>query len=208
MLNVCLIISLVASLIYLFGLHRLPEGNLRSLIKTSCVAMLAVAAYLAQGPLMLITGLTLGAVGDFYLSRRWEGAFLAAISAFALSHIAYIILFWDSGAMITVMAVIAVAIVAAIAMRILMPQAGRLALPIALYIVTIGAMGAVAFGLPEAFSFASYAAFLFMASVTVLGLELFVFKGEGGQITGPFIWVTYYAAQLLFLIVFAQVALR
>ena len=38
---------------------------------------------------LVVPGLALGALGDFFLTRRAEAAFLAGMGAFAAGHLAY-----------------------------------------------------------------------------------------------------------------------
>ncbi len=77
---------------YLF-LTAQPPGILRSLAKTAAVALLALGGGLAGAPLLLVLALGLCALGDLFLSRDGESAFMAGVGAFAAGHLAYAALF-------------------------------------------------------------------------------------------------------------------
>ncbi len=69
----------------------------RSAAKTLAVAMLAVLAFMQGGPLLLVAALALSAVGDAFLSRDGEKAFLGGLASFLAAHILYVPLFLRSG---------------------------------------------------------------------------------------------------------------
>lgn len=185
-----------------------PASDLKSLVKTLSVALLALASLMSGLPTLLTAGLTLGAVGDFFLSRRGDRAFLAGLVAFALSHLAYVGLFADigDGAALFAMpraAVAAVILLAAMAMAaVLWPRAGALRVPVVVYIMIILAMVLAALSGQGGLIIA--AALLFMLSDTVLSLDLFVQPvAIWWQRAAPYvIWGTYWAAQAGFLLAF------
>lgn len=89
MMPVLLPIAAAAALAYAVLRHR-PEGDaLRSLVKTASVACLALAALAAGAPPAIAAGLALGALGDWFLSRPGDRAFLAGMAAFGAGHLAY-----------------------------------------------------------------------------------------------------------------------
>ena len=94
--NATLVFSLVAAVIYAFTLN-MPPSLARSAAKTLAVAMLAVLALMQGGPLLLVAALALSAVGDAFLSRDGEKAFLGGLASFLLAHILYVPLFLQSG---------------------------------------------------------------------------------------------------------------
>ena len=77
----------LCALAYL-ALTTRPAGAVRSLVKTAAVALLALAALMAQAPLVLVAALGLCALGDWLLSRDTQGTFIAGIAAFAAGHLA------------------------------------------------------------------------------------------------------------------------
>lgn len=178
----------------------------KSCVKTGSIFVLALVAWLAGGPVALVLGLVLGAVGDFWLSRDGEMAFLFGLLSFALGHIAYVILLlqFDAAAEVTVWTVAMLAFAAGMALY-LWPHAGALRGPVLGYVVVIGVMGVLAIGLPEALRWGTIAALVFVVSDAILSIEVFVVP-EGAkirQITSRAVWATYFAAQCLFLLSFA-----
>ena len=79
------------------SISGMPQSLARSAAKTLAVAMLAVLAALQGGPLLLVVALALSAVGDAFLSRDGEKAFLGGLASFLVAHIVYIALFLRSG---------------------------------------------------------------------------------------------------------------
>ena len=77
------------ALIYqLRGAGAEHPGPLASAAKTGATAALALAGLAAGAPWAVVLGLVLGALGDFFLTRRAETAFLAGMAAFAAGHLA------------------------------------------------------------------------------------------------------------------------
>ena len=184
----------------------------KSVIKTAAVALLAVAAGIAGGPIWLVAALALGAVGDFCLSRYGESWFLAGVAAFALAHLAYVVLFQDvighDVALIftgwrALVALILICFAATMAW-FLWPRTGALRWPVMIYLCIIIAMGFAALALPLV-GLAMFAALLFIVSDAVLATELFLIpQGHGAQKRTPYaVWLTYWGAQALFCWVFA-----
>lgn len=199
------------ALIYLFMAAQ-PPGLLRSLVKTASVALLAVAALLAGAPWLLAVALGLCALGDLFLSRDGEAAFMAGVGAFAAGHLAYAVLFLTrdaSGpARLLEMPGFAIAVLllvlGLVMARILAPRAGALKGPVLGYIPIILGMGAAALTLPlGTWAFAAAAAF--MLSDMVLAAETFVLPEDHvlRRITPFAVWPLYWGAQAGFLAVFS-----
>ena len=200
------------SLLFWLGFSTRGPSWVKSLIKTASVALLAAAALTAGGPFWLVAALMLGAVGDFCLSRHGERWFLGGVAAFALAHIAYIVLFqqvdgfdlaqvtqgWRAT---TALALVAFAVVMA---RLLWPRTGALRGAVMIYLCIIVAMGLAALGLPVA-GLAMLAALFFVISDAVLAAELFLIpKGHRAHFRTPYVvWATYWGAQALFYWAFA-----
>ncbi|WP_291732660.1 lysoplasmalogenase [Leisingera sp. F5] len=196
---------------YLF-LTAQPPGILRSLAKTAAVALLALGGGLAGAPLLLVLALGLCALGDLFLSRDGESAFMAGVGAFAAGHLAYAALFLtrpDSDP-VRVMQMPAAAVAAGllvlglIMMRVLAPRAGALKAPVLAYIPIILGMGAAALTLPFG-TWVFAAACAFMLSDMILAAETFVLSDEHPlrRITPYAVWVLYWGAQAGFLAAFS-----
>ncbi|SDA96862.1 lysoplasmalogenase family protein [Mesorhizobium qingshengii] len=202
--NATLIFSLVAAVIYAFTLGMAPTLA-RSAAKTLAVAMLAVLAALQGGPLLLVAALALSAVGDAFLSRDGEKAFLGGLASFLVAHIVYVALFLRSdgglgllgaeswrGAIALAMAVFAIVMLAALWRRV----GPSLRVPIAVYVAAILAMGISALTTSNVWLIGG--AVLFMASDGLLATEKFLVAAiSPHRVWMRFaVWALYYAAQL------------
>jgi len=202
--NATLIFSLVAAVIYAFTLG-MPPSLARSAAKALAVAMLAVLSALQGGPLLLVAALALSAVGDAFLSRDGEKAFLGGLASFLVSHIVYIALFLRSGgglgllgaepwrgAIALALAVFAIVMLAALWRRV----GPGLRAPIAIYVVAILAMGMAALTTNSAWVIGG--AVLFFASNELPTTEKFLVAAISPHRAWMrlAVWVLYYAAQL------------
>ncbi|MEX5576953.1 lysoplasmalogenase family protein [Pseudophaeobacter sp. A-200-2] len=197
------------ALAYLFFAAR-PAGLLRSILKTSSVALLALLALIAGAPVLLALGLLLCALGDYCLSRDGEGAFMAGVGAFAAGHLAYVVLFLSTPGsdmaqlvqMPGLAIVIALVLLGGIMVRVLAPRAGALKGAVLVYIPIILSMGAAVATLPGqgALVWALPAALAFVASDVVLAFETFVLpEGHRLRRIAPYaVWPLYWGAQLGF----------
>ncbi|WP_137930653.1 lysoplasmalogenase family protein [Mesorhizobium comanense] len=202
--NATLIFSLVAAVIYAFSAGMPPTLG-RSAAKTLAVAMLAVLAAMQGGPLLLVAALALSAIGDAFLSRDGEKAFMGGLASFLIAHVVYIALFLRAGgglgligaepwrgAVVLAMAVFAIVMLAALWRRV----GPGLRIPIAVYVVAILAMGLSA--LTTSSPLVIGGAVLFMASDGLLATERFLVAAispHRGWMQLA-VWVLYYAAQL------------
>lgn len=202
--NATLIFSLAAAVIYAFTLG-MPPTLARSAAKTLAVAMLAVLAALQGGPLLLVAALALSAVGDAFLSRDGEKAFLGGLASFLVAHIVYVVLFLRSGgglellgaeswrgAIALAMVVFAIVMLAALWRRV----GPGLRVPIAVYIAAILAMGVSALTTSSVWIVGG--AVLFMASDGLLATEKFLVAAISPHRSWMrfAVWLLYYAAQL------------
>lgn len=212
MAELAFVVAAVLSLVFWVGFCAGGPSWVKSLIKTGSVALLAVAALAAGGPVWLAAALALGAVGDFCLSRHGERWFLGGVAAFALAHVAYVVLFQQVGGFDLALiaqgwraatAVILIALAAVMA-RLLWSRTGALRLPVMIYLCIIIAMGLAALGLPV-IGLAMVAALLFIISDAVLAAEMFLIpKGHHAHLRTPYVvWATYWGAQALFCWAFA-----
>ncbi len=213
-MNAPLILAGLFALAYL-GLVARPESLIRSIVKTASVALLALAAALAGGPILLVAALALCALGDWLLSRPGEGAFMAGIGAFAAGHLAYVAAFLthplaDLGrltAMPQPAIIVAMAVLGLGAARLLAPRAGALRGPVLGYIPVIVSMALAALVLPPvgALAWLLPAALLFVFSDLVLAGETFLLpEGHRARAATPYIvWASYWGAQLGFTLILA-----
>lgn len=202
--NATLIFSMVAAVIYAFT-SGMPPTLARSAGKTLSVAMLAALAAMQGGPLLLVAALALSAIGDAFLSRDGERAFLGGLASFLVAHIVYVALFLRSGgglellsaeswrgAIALAMAVFAIVMLAALWRRV----GPGLRIPIAVYVLAILAMGMSALTTNSIWVIGG--AVLFMASDGLLATEKFLVPAISPHRAWMrlAVWVLYYAAQL------------
>lgn len=205
--------ALLAAVGYL-GLTARAPSLLRSLTKTLSVAALACAAVIAGGPAWLVLGLSFCAVGDYFLSLEGERAFMGGVGAFALGHLAYVVLFLGDPSsdldLIWVMPGLgmacAIAALGPVMVAILAPRAGDLKLPVTIYIPIILAMGLAALSLTSpALIWVLPAAMGFMASDVILAFETFVLAQNHPlrRFTPYLVWPLYWGAQAGFYLSFS-----
>ncbi|TIP00966.1 MAG: lysoplasmalogenase [Mesorhizobium sp.] len=202
--NATLLFSFVASVIYAFALDMPPKWT-RTAAKTLAVALLAVLAAMQGGPPLLVAALGLSAIGDAFLSRDGEKAFLGGLTSFLAGHIAYVALFSQAGgglrllsaeswrgAIALAMAAFSIVMLAALWRRV----GPQLRIPIAVYVAAILAMGISALTTGSAWVIAG--AVLFIASDGLLATERFLLAAISPQRLWMHyaVWVLYYAAQL------------
>ncbi len=153
-------------------------------------------------------GLTLGALGDWFLARRGQAAFLAGMAAFAAGHLAY------AGGIVaraadlgfdgwTLAEGVAVAVLAALVGSTplwLLPRTGALRGPVAGYVAVIGLMGLAVAVLPAHPGQGGLraGAALFILSDALLALRLFVVQDRAAQARlSRALWPAYWAGQAL-----------
>ncbi|MGR3758624.1 lysoplasmalogenase [Roseobacteraceae bacterium NS-SX3] len=204
----------LAALWYL-ALCARPASALRSAVKTASVALLAAGAWAAGAPGLLILALGLCALGDLFLSRDGEGAFMAGVGAFAAGHLAYAVLFLTQDASTPArllqfpwnLAVLALLAVGGVMARVLAPRAGALKGAVLAYIPIILGMGLAALTLPPegALAWVLPAALAFMVSDIVLAAETFVLPEDHPlrRITPYAVWPLYWGAQAGFFLAFS-----
>jgi uncharacterized membrane protein YhhN len=203
--NGTLFFSAMSALVYCMMLDA-PPAIRRTGVKTAAVALLALLAFQQGGPFLLVGALALSAVGDAFLSRDGDKAFLGGLCAFLAGHLLYIVLFVVSGSTIAAFLSSPLRIAGALAMGVfafgmlktLWPRVDAgLRLPIAVYVLAILAMGVTSLTLD--YSWAIVGAVLFMASDALLATEKFLLSA--GSPRGVWmryaVWVLYYAGQAL-----------
>ncbi|SFP25192.1 Uncharacterized membrane protein YhhN [Mesorhizobium sp. NFR06] len=202
--NATLLFSFVAAAIYAFALDMPPKLT-RTAAKTLAVAFLAVLAAMQGGPLLLVVALALSAIGDAFLSRDGEKAFLGGLASFLTAHIVFVALFLKTGgglellsaqswrgAIALAMAAFSIVMLAALWRRV----GPQLRIPIAVYVAAILAMGLSA--LTISYPWVIAGAVLFMASDGLLAAERFLLAAISPHRMWIryAVWVLYYAAQL------------
>lgn len=195
-----IIISVTSAVAYLLFYVGKPPSLNRTIIKTLSIAALAALAAIMDGPLLLVAALALSALGDLFISRDGEAAFLAGLGSFLLAHVAYVALFWQvvgGAAALSPVFAIAFAIYAIAILRWLWPHLAEMKAPVCAYIAVIFAMVVTATAAPLALWPIIAGAALFALSDSVLSAETFVFKDKLRRWTAPVIWSTYYASQAL-----------
>ncbi|HGG05861.1 MAG TPA: lysoplasmalogenase [Aliiroseovarius sp.] len=215
--------GLFTALAYLPMANRAPS-RLRSLLKTVPLLAFALASWFAFAPPLLTAGLFLSALGDFALSRNGRAAFLYGLSAFALAHLTYILLFlglsglalWDAFTLAPMLAIAMIAI--AISTELwLAPYTGGLRWPVRIYVLLITGMGLAVLTLPVVTKSISASgemliaetpamavqigAGLFILSDMILALRLFRLSDTHRfhGLAGWAVWVSYIAGQTLIL---------
>lgn len=199
-----LLFSACLAAVYLFQIRRAPSA-FRSACKTAAIGALAIAAWPAHPLLALALGLC--ALGDLALSRSGDRAFLAGVAAFALGHLVYITIFLGHPASSSanifqafpLLFTGALLVIAAGAARVLWRPAKDLRVAVLAYIAIIVVMAISAVSLPMTSEFLPIhmGVGLFVTSDLVLATETFLFAqtDRKRQVTGPVIWITYWAAQ-------------
>lgn len=202
--NATLIFAFAAALLYAAMLDA-PRRPLRSAVKTLAVALLAVLAAMREAPLLLIAALALSALGDLFLSRDGEKAFLAGLASFLVAHLAYVALFVSVGdaSLLTTVPwrtglAVAMAVFAVGMLIVLLRRVGpELRLPISAYVAAILAMGISALAMPGLGVPAGAVAF--MASDALLASERFLLPALSPHraVVRYAVWVLYFAAQAI-----------
>ncbi|GAM96706.1 membrane protein [alpha proteobacterium U9-1i] len=184
-----------------------PPTLLRALIKTAFLGLLTAAFVVAGARTELILALALSAAGDFFLGFDKKWVLPLGILAFLLAQLLYTLIFFalwllapDGAPLWPRYAMMALIILTTIGFLFWMgPKLGWMALGVVPYSIAITAMACMAMWLPWAGWPAMLGALSFLASDFVLSAELFRLAPDAPQrrITGPVVWWTYAAAQLL-----------
>ena len=188
------------ALAYLLRFAAAAPNWPKTVTKTLSVLALAWAARAGGAPDLIWAGLALGALGDFFLSRPSQQAFLAGMAAFAGGHLAYVAAItgfgggWPGWALALPLALVLVSTEVWLA-----PHTGELRWPVRGYVLVIGAMGLVAAGLPAGFALMQTGALAFILSDLVLAVE--TFRLPAGHPLGRrlkyLLWGLYWGGQAL-----------
>lgn len=199
--NIWMILALCCAVGYGAG-YCWRDGNSwhRSAIKTAAMALLAIGGAQAGAPTWVVAGLGLGAIGDFFLSRRGTGMFLAGMAAFAAGHLAYAVYFAglaDVSAAFFLMTAALIGLAATTEVW-LAPHTGVLRWPVRGYVGVITVMGIAALAQTGPLFLAG--AGLFIVSDILLSLLLFVLPTARLRwILAVALWTAYWLGQFLIL---------
>lgn len=183
------------------------------IIKTGSTALLALYAFLAGGPLLLVAALAFSALGDAFLAGKPERWLLPGMGAFFLAHALYVALFWQlgqGGSPLPVKLAQGVLVLGGAAFLFwLTPSVDKpMRNPVIAYAAVILMMGAAALALPEAYRLVSLGALMFIASDVILSLQLFRKPaGEPASVPSSLaVWILYFGGQVLIAWGFIQAA--
>jgi len=200
-------LGLAAAIAYgIFYLQR-PPSLPRALVKTAFLGFIAAALINAGAPFPLVFALIASAFGDFFLAfgKKWLLPF--GILSFLIAQLTYVLMFaaiWffsgDNSPLWPRYLAMAAVIATSIGFLIWMtPKLGWMALAVVPYAIAITAMGVAAMWLPWPAWPAALGAVSFIVSDFVLAAELFRLPADSParRVTGPVVWWTYVAAQML-----------
>lgn len=186
---------------YRWLLLSAPPSLSRAMVKALAVGALALAVLVEDGPLLLVAGLLLCALGDFFLalSEKWLRAGMAAFAAGHVSYIALIVLAGGGPGLdvLRVMLQVLVALSGIGALIWIWPGATGLRKEVAAYAFLVTLMTFLAIGLPGALVIAGLGAVLFFLSDGLVAAELFRLPKNAPERrwTGPALWALYFWGQ-------------
>lgn len=200
-------VSVAASLTFLLA-RPLTASNWPVVSEVVSILLLAVIG--SRVDRLLGAALAISSVGDFLLGLRRlrsldsESLFLLGLGSFLLAHLVYIAMFrkyrlldwWRSGPARS-LGVLTILVALGSVLQILRHSLGPMLIPVVVYSLVLCAMGISAMladlGSPKA----CFGALLFISSDAMLAIGKFrgPFPGQD-----QFIWITYYAAQVLILL--------
>lgn len=181
------------------------KGIAGFLVKTGSTALLALWAWLAGGPVLLVAALALSSLGDAFLADKGQRGLLPGMAAFFLAHAAYVPLFWGLADGVgwswpVKFGQLVLVIGGAAFLRWLVPSVDRgMRLPVMAYAAVILVMGAAAIALPPALWKVTLGALMFIASDVILSLQLFRRPADAPPLLMPSlaVWFLYFGGQAL-----------
>jgi uncharacterized membrane protein YhhN len=200
-------VSVAASLTYLL-VRPLTAGDWPVVFAVLSTFLLAVLGFGANR--LLGGALALSSLGDFLLGVRRLGSldaeslFLLGLGSFLLAHVVYIAMFrkyrlsvWWKPGPVRLLGVLTIVVVLGSMLGILRHSLGPLLLPVVVYSLVLSGMGISAMLADLGTPLAGIGSLLFIVSDAMIALSKFHGPFAG---SGPLIWITYYAAQLLILL--------
>jgi len=195
--------ALALGALYGAGFCYRGKGLTGLAVKTGSTALLALWAYLAGGPVLLVAALGLSSLGDMFLAMKGERWLKPGMAAFFLAHFAYAILFWGLAAEDRTLLVLAaqggLVFGGAFFVRWLSPYLGDMRIPVFAYAAVILVMGAAALRLDTAYWLVTLGAVMFIASDAILSLQLFRKPADepAGIAPSLAVWFLYFGGQAL-----------
>ena len=202
-------VAALCAALYFIGFCYRNASIAKTTLKTASVAILGVISLLSGGPIWLTAALFTCAIGDYYLSLADKTTFLKGVSAFAIGHLFYIILFItdplsDVSRITNAPQIASLSLlffISTIMLIWLWPNAGEFRYAIAGYITIITVMGIMAASLPwqENYNAIILGVMFFILSDVVLSFEMFILSDQGNmrKITPLIVWFFYWFAQVL-----------
>ena len=182
---------------------REVDGWPKLVIKTASTTLLAVFAYMAGGPWLVVAGLALSSLGDAFLALKGEAWLKPGMTAFFLAHVAYIALFWSlpqtDRSWLNLAAQTGLVLGGVVFVRWLTPWLGAMRWPVYAYTAVILVMGAASLRLDPAYTLVMLGAVMFVASDMILSLQLFTRPVDAPPRLVPSlaVWGLYFAGQTL-----------
>ncbi|WP_439619806.1 lysoplasmalogenase [Hyphomonas sp.] len=195
--------ALALGALYGAGFCYRGKGPAGLVVKTGSTALLALWAYLAGGPALLVAALALSSLGDLFLALEGEHWLKPGMAAFFLAHVAYVVLFWELASEERTLPVLAAQVVlvfgGAFFVRWLSPYLGVMRVPVFAYAAVILVMGAAALRLHTAYWLVTLGAVMFIASDAILSLQLFRKPADepAGIAPSLAVWFLYFGGQAL-----------
>lgn len=190
-------------LFWVFWCWRAGSSIPRVVVKTGSTALLALFAYLAGGPLLLVAALALSSLGDAFLAPGGEKWLRPGMAAFFLAHVAYIVLFWGlplaEKNWLVPAAQFGLALGGVAYVRWLSPSLGDMRVPVFAYTGIILLMGVLALRLDPQYLLVTIGAMMFVASDMILARQLFT-RPEGAPpqlVSSLLVWGLYFFGQTL-----------
>lgn len=197
-----LVVSVLSALLYGVFFSNSSPSIARVILKTAATALLTLWAYNAGAPVPIVIALAFSTVGDALLGASEEKFLLPGMAAFFVAHAAYVPLFWDQVAetrpALTLIVQILITVGGALFIRSLLPWMEKaMRIPVMAYAVIILLMANAALRLDPNLWLATAGAIAFVASDTILSIELFRLKSDAPvkRFTARAIWFLYYGGQ-------------
>lgn len=197
-----LLVSVLSALLYGVFFSNSSPSIARVILKTAATALLTLWAYTAGAPLPIVIALAFSTVGDALLGASEEKFLLPGMAAFFVAHAAYVPLFWDQVAetrpALILIVQILITVGGALFIRSLLPWMEKaMRIPVVAYAVIILLMANAALRLYPSLWLATAGAIAFVASDTILSIELFRLKSDAPvkRLTARAIWFLYYGGQ-------------
>lgn len=197
-----LVVSVLSALLYGVFFSNSSPSIARVVLKTAATALLTLWAYTAGAPLPIVIALAFSTVGDALLGASEEKFLLPGMAAFFVAHAAYVPLFWDPVAetrpALILIVQILITVGGALFIRSLLPWMEKaMRIPVMAYAVIILLMANAALRLDHSLWLATAGAIAFVASDTILSIELFRLKSDAPvkRLIARAIWFLYYGGQ-------------